>query len=62
MRNLNLTIYYVYIQTRDRIQHIERLGFKVYYIWVSDFKIKDRQVNPNVSFKDYMNRPFKVLE
>jgi len=46
-----------YEYTMNRLRHIEEQGFKVYYIWITDFRRFTRELekgtNPNIF--DYMN-------
>ena len=46
-----------YEHTMNRIKHIEEQGYKVYYIWITDFRKftheLEKGINPNLF--DYMN-------
>lgn len=46
-----------YEYTINRLKHIEELGYKVYYIWITDFRryLRDRENGNKVNIFDYMN-------
>ena len=46
-----------YEYTMNRLKHIEEQGFKVFYIWISDFRkfSWDLEKNQNTHLFDYMN-------
>ena len=43
--------------TMNRLKHIEEQGYKIFYIWITDFRryTWDLEKNPNVNIFDYMN-------
>jgi hypothetical protein len=47
-----------YEYTMGRIRHLEELGYRVFYIWVSDFRkyTRDLQTDITVNIFDYMNK------
>ena len=47
-----------YEYTMNRLRHIEEQGFKVLYIWISDFRkfSWELEKKPNVHLFNYMNR------
>jgi len=53
-----------YEYTMNRLKHIEEQGFKVFYIWITDFrrftKDLEKGINPNIF--DYMNIEKKQRE
>ena len=52
-----------YKHTMNRLKHIEEEGYKVYYIWVSDFKRFRRDLEKGLSphLFDYMNIEKKYI-
>jgi hypothetical protein len=47
-----------YEYTMNRLKHIEEQGYKVFWIWISDFRqfTRDQESNPTVNLFDYMNK------
>ena len=53
-----------YQYTMNRLKHIEELGYKVFYIWITDFRryvldlekaSHETMISSNVNIFDYMN-------